>query len=681
MLNLVKKKQSHSKKECCLALILKENEGSVIALTIDKVNQSLNKVDEKKITFSSSWDLISESVDDVLFQLEHDNNCSIKEVIFFLYAHIVDQKSKKIKPVYFQHIKNIIKTLDLKPLGYIDYQEAVSIYFSEKERNALTAMIVEIDNHKVSLFVYQNGVLVFSESMEGNDVLTTDLEKLFASAKGFVLLPSRIFIYDSYSSEEKIETIIAHQWSDNLFVQIPQFEILSEDRLATILFFAFNEQLFEKKGGEEAIQETPSTVLGFSRGKDSDEEVFEQKTHPFTFISPVIKTFTHMINGVRFKSRILSFFFALLAILLIGLSVALYFFHTAHIVIAIQSKLIEKQLDIDGTVGEPSAKTILKINTSETTVEKNESTNTTGKITIGEKAKGEITIYNLLEEEKIFKKNTIFITDKNIQFLLDDDVKLASASTTFTSDGNKLIVTGKSKSSLTAKNIGIEGNIDKDQKLRIEDFPSSSYFASPLNSFSGGSKKDVQTVSKDDLKKLKDSLLIQMKSEKETLTKDLPKSTRIIDQLTTVKIVDETYSKELGEEAKNVSLNAKGLVSFYSYDVDDMKKIILDISSHFIPTGYHVPANNIEYVISDARGDDTKKIILSLDVKERSVMRLAENQIVQEIKGRGVDTLSKTLNEKYKIQDYTVEVTSFFPFLTSRLPFFTKNIKLTIKSQ
>jgi len=693
MLNLFQQKQRSAKKECCLALILKENEGCVMALMIDTIHQSVDKIDEKDVSFPQSWDLIPEHIDDALFQLEHDNNCVIKEVIFFLYAHIVDQKNKKIKTVYFQQIRNIIKTLDLEPLGYIDYQEAISIYFSEKEHRAFTAMIVEIDIHVVSVFVYQNSALVFSESLKRGDIITADIEKLFILAHGIALLPSRILIYDSCILEGEVDTVVTHQWSENLFVQIPQFEIVSEHQLLTALFFAFTEQLFEKKKEKKVSKEAPAQVLGFSIGKENQEQDFFKESHKeeqreksqkkniFLFISHGTKMLMNIINILRLRHRFIVFLPLLIGVIVIALSAILYFFHKAEVIIEVQSKLIEKQLNIDGGIGEQLKKNSLKVKTSEHTVEKNESINTTGKITIGEKSRGEVTIYNLLEAEKIFKKGTLFISDKNIQFFLEDDIKLASASTTFTADGNKLIVTGKSKSSLTAVAIGTEGNIDKDQKLRIEDLPISSYFASPLNSFAGGSKKDVQTVSKDDLEKLKDTVLSHMVEEKEVLKKDTNNSERIIDQLTSVKIVNETYSKELGEESKNVSLNAKGLVLFYSYSVDDMKGIITDFSTDFIPKGYHVPPDNIDYVISDARIDDAKNIILSLDVKERTVMQIEEDKITQEIKGRDIDTLSKILKEKYKIQKNIVKVQSPLPFLTSRLPFFTKNITLTIQSQ
>lgn len=694
MIDLFQKKQIHTKKEYCLALILKEKEGSVMAIKIDKMRQSVDKIDEKSIHFSESWDLIPEHVDDALFQLEHDNDCVIKEVIFFLYAHIIDQKNKRIKTTYFQHIKNTIKTLDLKPLGYIDYQEAVSIYFSEKEHTAFTAMIVEIDVHVASLFVYQNGVLVFSESLKRGDTITTDIEKLFISAQAVVLLPSRILIYDSCIMENAVETIVAHQWSEKFFVQIPQFEILSENQLLTALFFAFTEQLFEKNQAiKEARDETPPKVLGFTIGDKNQRQEFRQETeikeqkvksekkNILVFVSQGVQTLAYMIKTLLLKSRLILFFPVLIGLIIIVSFVMLYFFHKAEIVVEIQSKLIEKQLNIDGAIGEPLNKNILTVKISEQTVEKNETVNTTGKITIGEMARGEATFYNLLEQEKIFKKNTIFISDKNVQFFLDDDVKLASASSTFTSDGNKLTVTGKNKISLTAEKIGTEGNIDKDQKLRVEDFPLSSYFASPLNSFTGGTKKDVQTVSKDDLQKLKDSALTHMAKEKDGGVKNTNNSQMIIDQLTTAKITDESYSKELGEEAKNVSLHAKGTVLSYSYGVDDIRRIITDFSSDFIPVGYHVPSENIEYMVTDARIDDTEKIHLALNIKEHAVMKVEQNQIVQELKGKDTDELSKILKEKYKIQTYTTEVQSPFFFLKSRLPFFTKNITLTVHSQ
>lgn len=676
-MSIFKKKQIQMKKECCLALILKEKEGYVLALELDRKQKAVHKIDEKKIAFSESWDLITEHIDDALFQLEQNNNCTMKEVIFFLYGNIVDQKNKQIKKTYFQQIKNIIKELELKPLGYIDYQEAVSIYFSEKEQRALTAIIIEIDIHLVSLFIYKNGNLVYSESLKRLDSITADIEKLFSSTKGEIVLPSRILMYDSFTHEEKLGEVVAYQWRENLFIQIPQFEILSEDQLLTALLFAFTAQLFES---------TPTEVLGFTIGEEKQEEKKGER-NGFAFISHLVKAgkaclapVKHIFTMIISKSRMLTFFIVIIVCAILLSASMVYFFHTAEVVIALQSKLIEKTMDISGVLGESSIEDMLKINTNERSVEKSESIDTTGKKTIGEKAHGEVTIYNLLESEKIFKKDTIFASDKGTQFLLDEEVKIASAAPTFTSDGNKLIVTGKTKASLSANSIGAEGNINKDQKLKIEDFPLSSYFASPIDSFSGGSKKDVQTVSKDDLKKLKDSVLKQMTQEKDTSTKSAKTSLTMIDQLTTAHLDDEIYSKELGEEAKNVSLHAKGSVYSYSYDADEMRLIIARFSTEFVPSGYHLPLDNISYTISDARKEDDKKITLSLNVKERAVIQVRENKIMEDIKGKNIDAIEKILKEKYKVQNDTIEVKSPLPFLKSRLPFFTKNITLTVKS-
>lgn len=701
MVNLFKKSQSEQKKQYYLGFILKAKEGYALVLELNKVHKIVHTIDEKKIIFSDQWGLITENVDEALFQLERDNNCSLKEVIFFLYADIVDQKNKKIKKEYLQYIKQITKELELQPLGYIDYQEAISIYFSEQEQRLLTALIIEIDTQILSLFVYKNGILVFSEQFERHTTLTVDFENLFATIKGKTVLPSRILVYDSSTLEQELGDIITHRWSEDLFVQMPKFEIMTKAQLMKALLFVFAEQLCDGKDNI-MIEELSQEVLGFTIGEDIQKkpptqqitykEKREYSKPIFGFISRLFGGMPHIFTMIGSRLHFILMFIAVIIIIGVAGTSMLYFFHKAEVILVIQSKKIEKQIDISGFLGK-AEKDTLKIDKTAHTIEKKDTITTTGKKTIGERAQGEVTIYNSLKSEKIFKKDTIFKTDAKVIFLLQDEVKIASASDTLTTEGNVLTVTGKSKASLIAENIGTEGNISKDEKFIIEDFPTTSFFALPMNAFSGGTKRDVQTVSKDDLRQLKDAVLDQMKKEGEKIAKaasanqtnpDLStvksqSNSKIIDALTTVEIVDEKYSKELGEEAKNVSIEAKASVVLYSYDENNVKQVIASLFSDFIPSGYHLPVDNIIYAISDAKIED-KKITISLAVDARTIAELQENKVVKDIERQSIEKSKKILKEKYKIDKHTIDVQTPIPFLKSRLPFFTKNIILKVES-
>lgn len=678
MMNSFSPADKAGKKEYYLGIILREKEGCLLVLELDRAHQQVHQIDERPFECLEGWEHIVESIDEVLFQLEQDHNYSFKEVIFFLYAHLVDQQNKKIKQAYLEKIKKITQELELTPLGYIDYQEALSIYLGDKEARPFTAVVVEIDILQLSLFVYKGGSLVLSETRERNQTasLTADLELLFATMKGKTVVPTRVLIYDSAKLEEEINTVMTQKWPEEVFVQIPKFEIIPETPLKTALLFAFAQQLFEESAPvKETVKEETQEVMGFVIGKDIQSEVKtteKPERKKVNIVGNLMKNVIHKLRG-RWLIPIG------VAVVIAGAAVfsSLYFLHKAEVTVYLQGKLVENQLEIKGQT-DGGDQNVLKMAKVEQTAEKSATASTTGKKTIGEKARGEITIYNSGKAEKTFKKNTIF-TAKGIKFELDDEVKVASASESLTSEGNLLTVTGKVKASLTAKDIGSEANLDKTEKLQIEDFPLTLYFALPINSFTGGNKRDVQTVAKDDLAKLKESVLKQMKQEADKLIKEKIATAQIIDKLTAVKLTDEQYTKELGEEAKSVSLTAKGKVTLVTYAEVDLKKIILKQAADFIPDNYELPSEAVSYSVADAKEKD-QVTTLTVKISAKTIRKLDKNQLIAESTGKTVQGAESLTREQFKVQGYKAKVQTPLPFLRSRLPFFGKNISVRVES-
>lgn len=687
--SLFKKTQRTEKKEHCLGLILGKKDGVVMLLALDRNSRKVDKIDERQFEYTELWHHLAENVDEILFQLEQDNHCSIKEVIFFLWAHSVDQKNKKIKKLYLEAIKTLTKELQLKPLGYIDYHEAAAIYFTEREQQAVTALIAEVDVAQISLFLYKNGTLAFSDEVLRSDPvnLRQDFESLFAKIKDKTVLPSRILIYEASKVEEELADIVTHRWREDLFVQIPKLEIITGRQLEEALLFVFSQQLFNLRG-EKAIESPSQTVLGFAIGQDvKTKPVTDRKTEPVKAEirekTPSLKKLTSLtgnfISMIGKRPRMMVFSVTMLVFAALVVFSLVYFFHKASFTVYLQGKTFEQPLTVVGSLARDADQNLLQLTKVEKVTEKKDSIVTTGKKTVGEKSRGEATIYNLTKTEKLFKKGTVVTASRGVRFVLDDEIKVASASENLTTDGNVLTVTGKSKGGLVAENIGTDGNIDKNEKLTIEGFPTTVYFAIPINSFSGGSKRDIQTVSKDDINKLRANLLTQMKEEQDKAVAEAQNSGKIVAQLTQAELTEEDFSKELGEETNNFSLMAKGKVTLYTYNEEDLKKILTSLVSDFVPSEYDLSSSHISYQITKAQEQD-QKINLTLTVSAKTVLKLDQQKLVGDILGKKTDEVVKMVKEKYKIQDAKTNVASFIPFLKTRLPFFKKHIVIEITS-
>lgn len=678
--NLLKSKQIDKKKQYCLGLILREKEGEVWLLELDPVLKKVYKIESRQLVSDVSWEHLVDNVDEILFQFERDYNCKITEVIFFLYANLIDQQTKKIQKNYLEKIKNLTKEIQLTPLGYIDYHEALSIYLSDQENQGLTAFIIEVSLSKLSLFIYERGNLTFHEILvkEKETRLFQDFETLFAKIKGKTVFSSRVLVYDSLNLKEEMIDITAHRWSEDLFVQMPKFEIVSQIELEKALLFVFGRQLFEDQKTD--IADEVSEVMGFAVGRDIREKNNDVLPVSIKEKKPTRRwrNLDNLLSMLKSRPRAIILILIILSIS-VGLFLSvLYFFHQASLIVYLKGKSFEKELQVAADLKDDSSGQALKLTQIETLVEKQDSMSTTGRITVGEKARGEVTIYNSDKAEKLFKKNTIFSSSRGVKFLLDSEVKVASASESLTNEGNVLTVTGKVKGLLIADVIGNEGNIDKNEKLKIEDFSQTLYFAISNNVFSGGAKKEIQTVAKDDMIKLKTIIFEKIKKDQSQTIKDDQNTGKTIAELTDIELTEEKYSKELGEEANTLSFSVKGKMVVYTYDEKELKKILVRLASGFAGADYELTSQNIRYKITNAVKKE--KINLTLTIDAKAVMRLEQQKLIKDVLGKKDDALSRIIKEQYKAENFKVDIQSPFPFFKSRLPFFEKNIVLKVKT-
>ncbi len=243
MLNFLKKSLKPPAKEIFVGLALRDGAGTVMLIKGDREQKQVDIIDEKQFVFTNSWENLIEDVDETLYQLEQKNNIHADKVILFLYSHLVDQEASHIKQPYLSKIRDLAKEMELELMGFVEFHEAIALYGEHIENMALTASVVEVDKSVVTLFIYKGGKLVNTLSSSKTEDLNADLEGLFTQLKGD-FLPTKIVIYDSLGVDGDIESVLTHQWSEDLFVQIPQVEIVPEQKLKQALLQAFGLQLF-----------------------------------------------------------------------------------------------------------------------------------------------------------------------------------------------------------------------------------------------------------------------------------------------------------------------------------------------------------------------------------------------------------------------------------------------------
>jgi hypothetical protein len=667
-----------------LGILLKEKEGVIFLLKLN-INGT-NILVEERFVFSNGWDNLIEDVDEVLYKLELKGYKTPDDVIFFVYSFAIDKYKRDIKKDYLLKIKDLVKNLELKPLGYIEAQEAVANLVEKRDKTPLSSILIELSKTTLTLFFYKNSSMLYSEQVQRTQNIINDTAPLFEKIKTESSIPSRIVIYDGKEIDVEVADIISRGWTKNLFIHPPKIDVIKEEEIIESMIDIFSRKMLIKEE-QQIVQTEKKQVMGFLINEDIDKHQIEDteryKEDMDINREPFINKYTQVIRSyissfsLFFKNifnKISSIKYAKNLLLIIGLFFIVagfilieYFFHKADVTLFVKSQIIKKDLQIND----------LEIYDSKVTVPVTISKKTTGKKETGEKAKGEVTIHNFDSVEKTFEKGTT-LKSGDLAYLTEDNVKVASAS--LTSDSSAKLP-GKNKIKITAQNIGSSFNLEANKKFSIEDLSETDYFAINENPISGGSKKEVVVVSKNDIESLQEQAIKQgeKKAGKNSVLK-LQKGHLPIKKLLKIDLVSATYNKEVGEEAEGVTLKGNIKITFKYYKEKELiDKIAKNIDKE-VKLNYSLQKENLIYEIVKAV-EKGENIILTIKTNAKALEKINFQDIQNEMQGKKASGMEELIHEKFKSAGIEYEISHPIPLLRNRFPFFEKNINIKISHE
>ena len=652
-------------------ILLKEDKAN--CFLIKKNYPKFEIIDEILITYSNGWENLTEDVDEAISLLEQRNKASLKSTIIFIYSHFIDGVTGKIKKIYFDKIKSLLKDLELKPLGYIECYEGVIDALSAGEGLIVNTVLLELDLTQLTLFVFKNSKKVFSTVIPRTEDIANDILTGLGNLQEKILLPSRLLLYDSGNLSDEAAKIVSFHWPENYFIQPPKVEVINQAKLREQLLRVFQKQVIEEEKPliEETVVEeqksetSEAEAMGFKIGQDVALQAKTQSVE--TGHAPSLQSHDVPVqsnkSGFRFPLKIklpkfsMSFsnwqtkiYFSIGIILIVGAGVANeYFLHKSDITVYLPSQKIEKQITLN--------KDELKIATFSGDIKLSQTT--TGKKDIGEKAKGEVTVYNYDDQVKTFAKGTVIAVD-SLKYVLEADVKVDAAK--IAEDMAKL--PGKNKVQVSAGDIGPEYNLEKGKKLKVAD---TSYFAINENALIGGTKKTIKTVAKKDLESLKADALKKAQAEQDSLMK-LNEGERAINQLSEVNLGDSQYSKEVGEEGDSVSLTAKSMLTVYYYQDKEMLKLLEEKIAAEINPGFKLTPDQISFQL-----DKIEKNDINLSLTAKAMKDVKGDEVVKAVVFKNKDQLETILKDKFSAQGLIVKIKEPLPLLNNYTSPFSKN--------
>lgn len=699
-----------------LGLFLKEAEGTVLLIRRKKSDISL--VDKIHFSYSNGLENLIEDLDDALFQLEKKNNVTLKDTIFFIYSHFVDEKKQEIKKPYLNKIKEITKNLELNPLGYVECSEAIVKYIESKEELSLSAVIVELDKTNLDVFVFKGGKQLFVKNIARTDSVVSDLAQCLTEAKSGTLLPTRIILYDSGHVNEYSTSIITHKWEEHLFVQLPRVDVVNEQELLNSLLFVFKKQILsevieENKGLQKTEDDITENLInedkeekkedlrdeeveGFVIGEDIEkmepsekikqEEIAiplgadkEIKNTPVIQKKPLFAGLLRMFAGLRtFLGRSFkgspTLLLILFGVVIILSSVFLneYYLHVVTVTLFVPTNILQDTYSIQGKIGNEKGDVAIYVATSSASY--SDTKTTSGVKEIGNKATGSVNIYNLNDSEKSITAGTLFSVG-SLQYSLDEDVTVPAATIDQNTNNTQ---PGKQAGKLTAVELGSDSNIDKGKRFAIEGLSQTIYYALNDEAFSGGSKSQIQTVATKDITDLKTSILKKASVSKETGTQmKLPADARFIDQLSDLEISNVSSSKEVGEEARQVTVKATVLSTRYYYVASEFNDYFSKKFEADSKQGYILEPSTISYSLQDVVQKDNT-ITMKIPFKAKEILDINKTAVENDLKGIMSGKVEQVLKNKYHAVRYDLRVKQPIPFFQFFFPFFTKNIHVSV---
>ncbi len=687
--NFFKKKEPD--KEVYLGIFLKELEGIILYITLEKGTFIVKE--KEKFIYTNGWEHLAEDVDEVLYKLETRTKLSPNKTIFFVYSNLVDNLNREIKKPHLTKIRDMVKNLELEPLGYIECHEAIAETLSIKEQIPLNAAIIELDKSALSVFIYKGGKLIFKDTTSRTVDIVEDLLPIFEKVKEQTILPTRVILYNSKNLDVESTNILTFKWDKQLFIQLPKVETIKEDQLIENLIEVFSNQILPKR---ELLSEEkqPHEVMGFVIGGDvekkqpveeQEELVFEKpisKRKYFSFnVGAVLSTIQTNWSKIKIffsslKKSLPSYSFPVAGVVLILLSLFLneYYFHKAKIVVFFPSQDITKDLSIEAAIKDDATVDDLIVLAATDSASFDDLKQTTGTKSIGEKAKGQVTVLNYNNSDKTFDKGTV-ISFQGIKFFLEDSVKVASASVA----SDLSLQPGKSNISAIASDIGPESNLSKNQRFQVDDFPTTQYLAVNSSDLTGGTKKEVRIVSKDDVDSLaKDILAKADKYNNNEIEKKLRSGFKLIKQLSDIKISNQDFSKKIGEEADSVNLKSNVKITYFYYQDKELIMRLISLLKPDIKNDFRLTQERTKYDIKDTKTEKNNKYLLEISAKAKATGDIKRDEILKTIIAKTSNDAEKNVKEKFQATGLEFQIENPIPFLKNRFPFFKKNIDFEV---
>lgn len=608
-------------------------------------------------------------------------------------------------------IENLCRSLKLKPTGFIANDEAIAEETNLKDGFPASFILLNLGKSEFTLSLVYLGKVkerirkAFTDNFNPAQVESTLLEINSEST-----LPPQIIVFGqtndevlsslknySWIGKKNIETFlhfpdIKHYLPEeliNIYTRIISVQIPQEELQSTEI-----EPVVEVENEESSLDEVSSEDLGFSEDLTPVEIEPESEVEN---IIPVIIPKNDFIKKINLKNKFrlprFKIHFAFkskfkpLVISLFAISPLLilipFYFSSAKITLFVTPYVISQKIPIilDSTVESfNSNKGIIPVKKQTFTINTSASINTTGQKTVGEKAKGEIIVFNKQDKSQTIPKGTILTDSSGKKFQLINSAQIASSSSDFE---RGIINLGQTKTVVEAMDIGPEYNLSKDTKLTFKDISENLLIGKISDAFSGGSKRQINAVSNNDKTTLGQKITETAKDAvSEKISKDVSGLIGAISESVQSKQSHIEYSREIDEEADELNATSETSVIVFVLDPEEKSQIIdnfLSSEESYRQSQHDTNSINMKFKLDKI---DEDKAIGTLDLEGQLIPNIDIAQIRKRITGKtqssAISYLKKGIDRVY---NYHIDFNFKLLGSLTPMPFRSQNIVIDIKTE
>lgn len=327
-----------------------------------------------------------------------------------------------------------------------------------------------------------------------------------------------------------------------------------------------------------------------------------------------------------------------------GVSAFYFFLGSAKIIIHLQPQKYTENLDLAIALSPQGDTPTLIAEKKTVTGTASDSLPTTGEATVGDKASGNITIFNRSVAPISLKKGSLVQSDSGgYAFVLADAITIASKSADLLSGSE---VFGKKEGvAVSASKIGAEQNLSKNSTFTVDNYSKTVLYAVSESDFSGGTSRTVRAVSKADQDKLLQIVTDKIKAQTQTeiANQDSNSGTIVLSDLT---FSSKKFDFGVGEEATSLNLSLSGSVDLLVYSKSNLFNLVSEKLKANLPVGTTLQESSTSIDLNDPVKTSDSVYTVKASVSAGLIPEIDTARLTDLIKGKtrsSVSTLLQTI--------------------------------------